>query len=121
MISDKRIEIAERMRGPFDVCECVGHTYINGTIFGMQVCARDEAALRNGMRYLADLIDPTCHIVLRQSDSDFTDEPHYLCSRCGKEAVYVYERRDYTLAGIVSHARYCSYCGARVVSGNDAN
>lgn len=64
---------------------------------------------------LADLIDPTCHIVLRQSDSDFTDEPHYMCSRCGKEAVYVYERRDYTLAGIVSHARYCSYCGARVV------
>lgn len=64
---------------------------------------------------LADLIDPTCHIVLRQSDSDFTDEPHYLCSRCGKEAVYVYERRDYTLGGIVSHARYCSYCGARVV------
>lgn len=68
---------------------------------------------------LADLIDPTCHIVLRQSDSDFTDEPHYLCSRCGKEAVYVYERCDYTLAGIVSHARYCSYCGARVVSADD--
>lgn len=64
---------------------------------------------------LADLIDPTCHIMLRQSDSDLTDEPHYLCSRCGKEAVYVYERRDYTLAGIVSHARYCSYCVARVV------
>lgn len=57
----------------------------------------------------------TCHIVLKPSDSDFTDEPHYLCSNCGKEAVYVYERRDYTLEGIVSHARYCSNCGARVV------
>lgn len=70
---------------------------------------------------LADLIDPTCHIVLRQSDSDFMDEPHYMCSRCGKEAVYVYERRDYTLAGIVSHARYCSYCGARVVRDDAAS
>ena len=31
-----------------------------------------------------------------------TDEPHYVCSRCGRE-------------GIVDHANYCSYCGARVV------
>lgn len=62
MLSDERIEIAERMRGQFDVCECVGHTYINGTIFGMQVCARDEIDLRNGMRHLADLIDPTCEM-----------------------------------------------------------
>lgn len=56
--SEERREIAKRMRGPFDVCECVGHTYINGTIYGMQVCARDELTLRDGMRRLADLIDP---------------------------------------------------------------
>lgn len=42
-------------------------------------------------------------------------------SLCSFEPQDVYERRDYTLAGIVSHARYCSYCGARVVSGNDAS
>lgn len=65
---------------------------------------------------LADLIDPTCHIVLKPSDSDFNDEPHYLCSRCGEAGIDVYERNDYTLAGIVEHANYCSYCGARVVS-----
>lgn len=68
---------------------------------------------------LADLIDPTCHIALKPSDSDFNDEPHYLCSRCGKEGIDVYERDDYTLAGIVDHARYCSNCGARVVSGHE--
>lgn len=28
--SDERIEIAERLRGPFDVCECAGHTFMNG-------------------------------------------------------------------------------------------
>lgn len=60
MISEsERREVAERMRGPFDVCECAGHTYINGTIYGMQVCAMDELALRDGMRRLAELIDPT--------------------------------------------------------------
>lgn len=68
---------------------------------------------------LADLIDPTCHIVLEPSDSDFNDEPHYLCSRCGEEGIDVYERNDYTLAGIVDHANYCSYCGARVVDADD--
>ena len=58
MTSNVRREIAERMRGPFDVCECDGRALINGTLFGMQVCARDEPKLRNGMRYLADLIYP---------------------------------------------------------------
>lgn len=64
---------------------------------------------------LADLIDPTCHIELRYGDSDHTDEPHYICSRCGKEGIDVYERKDFTLEGIISHSDYCSCCGARVV------
>lgn len=57
---EERREIAELMRGPFDVYEDVGRTYITGNIFGMQACARDELELRNGMRHLAELIDPTC-------------------------------------------------------------
>lgn len=97
MHSEQRIEIAERMRGPFDVCECVGHTYINGTIFGMQVCARDEAALRNGMRYLADLIDPTCHIIT-------TDRAIFGCDRC--RAV---------MLGMGAKPKFCPNCGARCV------
>lgn len=98
MTSDERIKIAERMRGPFDVCECVGHTYINGTIFGMQVCARDELALRNGMRYLADLIDPTCHIIT-------TDRAIFGCDRCRT-----------VMLGMRSKLNFCPNCGARVVS-----
>lgn len=113
--SEERREIAAKLRvlaygeRPTDECSVDAMYIALGLPFpraGIEYAA---------IGYLADLIDPTCHIVLRQSDSDFTDEPHYMCSRCGKEAVYVYERRDYTLAGIVSHARYCSYCGARVV------
>lgn len=97
MISDERIEIAERMRGPFDVCECAGHTYINGTLYGMQVCAMDELALRDGMRRLADLIDPTCHL-LPSPDGGFG------CDRC------------YTwFPSMKEKPHHCPECGARVV------
>lgn len=96
--SDERREVAERMRGPFDVCECVGHTYINGTLYGMQVCARDELALRDGMRHLADLIDPTCKIV--PFDEESMRLPH--CSRCGQPMLKPWPN-------------FCPCCGARVV------
>jgi hypothetical protein len=86
--SDERIEIAERMRGPFDVCECMGHTFINGTLYGMQVCAKDELALRDGMRHLANLIDPTCEM------DDAGDVP----------------------ASVKDNLNTCPNCGARVVS-----
>jgi hypothetical protein len=106
-ISEVRREVAAKLRGPFDVCECVGHTYINGTLYGMQVCARDELALRDGMRHLADLIDPTC--------GEWRDDPHPIdpagfteddsglwCEHCD-----IPLNPDY---------RYCPYCGSRVVS-----
>ena len=60
--SEERREVAERLRGPFDVCRCEGHIYINGLFLGMQVCARNETGLRKGMRHLAELIDPTCEV-----------------------------------------------------------
>lgn len=82
-----------------------------------RITGAKDTSWRGVLRRIADLIDPTCHIVLKPSDSDFNDEPHYLCSRCGKAGIDVYERDDYTLAGIVDHARYCSNCGARVVGG----
>lgn len=92
---------------PLDVCECVGHTYINGTIFEMQVCARDELALRNGMRHLADLIDPTCHVIgtISQDWSDgSTVYTHELS--CGHTC-----RTDWP-----EPPAFCDECGARVVS-----
>lgn len=53
----------------------------------------------------------TCHIKLKLSDSDFTSEPHWLCSECDG-IVPVYEA-DGDVA--VDHARYCPHCGAKVV------
>lgn len=106
--SDERREVAERMRGPFDVCGCLGHTYISGTLFGMQVCARDETALRDGMRHLADLIDPTCEV----ADYGHPDR-HTVCRGClschGGWHEDVYDM-PYT---------YCPHCGARVTRGGE--
>ena len=100
--SEGRREVAERMRGPFDVCECDGRALINGTLFGMQVCARDETGLRKGMRRLADLIDPTC-ILQDATWDDGTCTWGCICSACGAKLEY-------------EHAQdlaYCPDCGAR--------
>lgn len=117
--SDERRDVAENLRY-MDQYEriCYKEQFFDElaeTVVGFE----DYHDFGTVIEKLADLIDPTCHIVLKPSDSDFSDEPHYLCSRCGKEGIDVYERDDCTLAGIVEHAPYCSNCGARVVSGND--
>lgn len=114
MISDeKRREVAKWLR--YTAAESLGGESLQRAL--ARIAGAKDTSWRGVLRRLADLIDrPTCHIVLKPSDSDFNDEPHYLCSRCGKAGIDVYERDDYTLAGIVDHAHYCSYCGARVVS-----
>lgn len=106
MISDdERREVAERMRGPFDVCECAGHTYINGTLYGMQVCAKDELTLRDGMRRLADLIDPTCHVV---TSGERRGKPiGSACSVCHAPL--------YPSTAWAHGMRYCPQCGHRVI------
>ena len=110
--SETRIEVAELMRGSFDVYEDVGRTYITGNIFGMQMCAGDEPKLRNGMRYLADLIDPTCKIdsVEPIEYGEFNQTIGYDFNlTCGHSVMRPY--MDMPPA-------YCDECGARVVSDN---
>lgn len=120
-MSDERREVAERLLVVAARPDVDGEVYVNDALaaLGVAVGCHDGYVAAESVVDLADLIDPTCHIVLKPSDSDFNDEPHYLCSRCGKAGIDVYERDDYTLAGIVDHSRYCSNCGARVVSVND--
>ena len=106
MNSETRIEVAYLMRGPFDVCECVGHTFISGNIFGMQVCARDKIDLRNGMRHLAELIDPTCHLVSTTLQTCMD----------GSRAFYHELSCGHTCVPFCSSPpSFCLECGARVV------
>lgn len=72
--SDERREVAERLRN------LAGHIAADEEMtldaLGLYRGENIEGYDTYGVMHLADLIDPTCHIVLRQSDSDFTDEPH---------------------------------------------
>lgn len=104
--SEERQKIAEKMRGPFDVCKYMGHTCISGTLFGMQVCAMNERSLRDSMRRLADLIDPTCHLVSTtfHSWSDGSAAFYHELS-CGHICETVWGKPP----------SYCSECGARLV------
>lgn len=57
---DERRKLADNMR-VFDVVEDGrGRYWLNGTLFGMDVSARSEEGLRNGMVRLASFIDPDC-------------------------------------------------------------
>lgn len=59
--------LADRMRGPFDTIGCGRYTYINGTLFGMQVSAGSEDELRSGLSMCnsggRDLIAPVAEVV----------------------------------------------------------
>ena len=56
---DERRQVAERLRGGYDVVSDVhGRFWLNGTLFGMDITARGEEQIRDGLSRLADLIEP---------------------------------------------------------------
>lgn len=58
---DERREVAARLRGGYDVVsDAHGRFWLNGTLFGMDITARSEERIRDGLARLADLIDPDC-------------------------------------------------------------
>ena len=60
MVSDdERRRIAKVLRGGYDVVsDDFGRFWLNGTLFGMDIMARSEEGIREGLARLADLIDP---------------------------------------------------------------
>lgn len=107
--SDERREVARMMRDPFDVYRCYGGVAFDGTIYGMTVRADYEGALRDGMRRLADLIDPTCSMEYGGHVPDSVKDALgvYFCSECGSP---IYNDME---------PEYCPYCGARVTGGGE--
>ena len=73
----------------------------------------DELALRNGMRYLANLIDPTCGFLEDPDNDEFSIRvvSGYACRNCGHEAIV-----ERTGGGWAEPPNYCPNCGARWVS-----
>ena len=94
--SDERREVAERLRRAADSDEWLDVT-INDAIFGVFGEVRRPIA-----DTLADLIDPTCHVVIpNEMDGEC------FCSECG------------ALLGEYGYTAYCPCCGARVKSGGE--
>ena len=59
---DERREVAARLRGGYDVVsDAHGRFWLNGTLFGMDITARSEERIRDGLARLADLIEPSGH------------------------------------------------------------
>lgn len=94
-----RAEIGTRLcSGDFDVITSGGYTWLDGSIFGMRICAPSEVELQNGLRGLGRAIDPTCHAVPIKQGSQIM-----VCDTCGNII------DDWV-------AKYCASCGSRIVS-----
>ncbi len=90
MISpDERREVAERMRKSVGISEFIRSVGIDPD--GFDWLWKDVAAR------VADLIDPTCHVV--PSDEESIRPPH--CSICGQPILRPWPN-------------YCPHCGARI-------
>ena len=133
MTSDERREVAEILRmsaketnGTRDFAMYLSHwvglegiTDDKGNPFTI-AANRREAELT--LKKLADLIDPTCHIV-RVDDTYNTpetgrvDEWHYKCSKCGIE---LDDNDTDAMDSGVKPFDYCPNCGARITSGGDS-
>ena len=56
---DARRRMAKVLRGGYDVVsDAHGRFWLNGTLFGMDITARSEERIRNGLASIAGLIDP---------------------------------------------------------------
>lgn len=83
---DERREVAARLRGGYDVVsDAYGRFWLNGTLFGMDITARSEERIRDGLARLADLIEPSGHECVPgecppnvRHDNDRTDQERLL-------------------------------------------
>lgn len=102
--SDERCEVAERLRKDVGESSCIDYAVfrIAHDMLGIEHVSGAKAA-----HMLADLIDPTCHVVgtIAMDWSDgLTVYNHELS--CGHICCTDWPEPP----------RYCQYCGARVVS-----
>lgn len=114
--SEERREVAARLREDLPVARNVqeGYVAIMQTI-GVRPCLLmvegqsgdrfDVAAYEEGAARLADLIDPTCHVV---NSGEWRGRP--IGSACSECHAPLYPSTTWTHG-----MRYCSQCGHRVV------
>lgn len=87
--NEERRNLAQNLRGGYDVTwNSNGLFWLNGTLFGMDICARSEEKIRNGLRHLAAFIEPeperACDRdgLLALADLLKTPEQEVDCAKC---------------------------------------
>lgn len=115
---DERREVAERLRG-LDV-EITSHDTLEKAVDKLMKAVCGERpfspvrySVRNlcGIGYvLADLIDPTCRMTSLGSFTSPHDFTRWECDKCGADTFTPYKW---------DVPRFCSNCGARLVSDDD--
>lgn len=107
--NEERRNLAQNMRGGYDVTwNSNGLFWLNGTLFGMDICARSEEKIRNGLRHLAAFIDPEPELTCEFKKVSWDDGQctwGCKCSACGHR----FEHET----GITWN--FCPHCGAKVV------
>lgn len=97
----KRRHLAERMRGGYDVVsDARGRFWLNGTLFGMDITARSEERIRDGLARLADLIEPGDTSQSCRGDVDPTER--------GIDSIYEWCRERLEGADGAEDYLYCS-------------
>lgn len=92
--NEERREVAERLRGGYDVVNDANHYWLNGTLFGLDICARSEERVRDGLRKLAECIEPEPERTCRNL-SEYQDCDCFTCSNCGES--YEIKRLEYNI------------------------
>ena len=69
---DERWRVANILRGGYDVVsDACGRFWLNGTLFGIDITARSEEQIRDGLSRLADLIEPPARCPHYHSDRHY--------------------------------------------------
>lgn len=101
--NEERQEVARNLREPFDVVGQGRYVALNGTLFGMQLLANDEQTLRNGVKHIADLIEPEPErMCLAKPWAVESDSGYFDCTECECGEI-----NDVS-------AKYCNGCGGLI-------
>ena len=110
--SDERREVAARLRAKREECDGRDYPWMTDDLILALGYEHDYEADNGIFDRLADLIDPTCHMVREYADTELGRVfQGWVCDECMGTA---------DVPDASEPPEYCPHCGARVTGGGDA-
>lgn len=134
--NEERSALAKCLRGGYDiVSDDAGHYWLNGALFGLDICARSEETIRYGLNKIADYIEPLAPVTCNyEPDSKYwyfddsgieieTNDPSedccaFECDICGYPMMFSSEGEQTNFEPdppYTPYFNYCPNCGAKVM------